>query len=84
MTTPSRHYLDRPTLSAIEQTKRKVWTSLEASSPTRDWLKDGELRTVAAGRLLDLAEAGVTDADELTRRVRETLSLYLTARRRPN
>jgi hypothetical protein len=35
-----------------------------------------------ANRLMDLAEAGVTDADELSRRVRETLSLYY-ARRRP-
>jgi hypothetical protein len=82
MTAPSRHYLGEPTLSAIEQAKREVWTSLQASDPTRDWLKDGELRTVVANRLVDLAEAGVTDADELSRRVRETLSLC-RARRRP-
>jgi hypothetical protein len=77
-----RHYLGEPTLSAIEQAKREVWTSLQASNPTRDWLKNGELRTVVANRLMDLAEAGVTDADDLSRRVRETLSLY-HARRRP-
>ena len=40
-----RHYLGEPTLSAIEQAKREVWTSLQASDPTRDWLKNGELRT---------------------------------------
>jgi hypothetical protein len=77
-----RQYLNEPTLSAIEQAMREVWTSLQASDPSRGWLKNGELRTVVANRLMDLAEAGVTDADELTRRTRETLSLY-RARRRP-
>ena len=53
MTAPSRHYLGDPTLSTIEQAKREVWTSLQVSDPTRDWLKDGELRTVVANRLMD-------------------------------
>jgi hypothetical protein len=79
MTSPYPHYLGESTVCAIEQAMTKVWTSLQASDPSVDWLKNGEVRTVLANRLMDLAEAGVTDANELSKGTLETLTLYLAA-----
>ena len=52
----SYNYLGEQTLCAIEQAMTKVWTSLQTSEPSVDWLKNGELRTLLANRLMDLAE----------------------------
>jgi hypothetical protein len=76
MTSPHSQYLGEQTLCAIEQTMTKLWASLQKSDPSLDWVKNGELRTVLANRLMDLAEAGVTDADELNRRTRHILTRY--------
>jgi hypothetical protein len=82
MTFPYSHnYLGEQTLCAIEQAMTKVWTSLQMSDPSVDWLKDGELRTLLANRLMDLAEAGVTDPDELSRRTQHILKLYRAKQR---
>ena len=72
----SYNYLGEQTLCAIEQAMTKVWTSLQTSEPSVDWLKNGELRTLLANRLMDLAEAGITDPDELSRRTQHILKLY--------
>jgi hypothetical protein len=82
MTSPHPHnYLGEQTLCAIEKAMTEVWTSLQTSDPSVDWLKNGELRSLLANRLLDLAEAGVTDADELSRRTRHILKLYRAKQR---
>jgi hypothetical protein len=61
----------------------KLWASLQKSDPSVDWVKNGELRTVLANRLMDLAEGGVTDADELNRRTRHILTRYRAKQRLP-
>ena len=44
MTSPHPHnYLGEQTLCAIEQAMAKVWTSLQTSEPSVDWLKNGEV-----------------------------------------
>jgi hypothetical protein len=79
----SYNYLGEQTLCAIEQAMTKVWTSLQTSEPSVDWLKNGELRTLLANRLMDLAEAGITDPDELSRRTQHILKLYRAKQRLP-
>jgi hypothetical protein len=59
----------------------KVWASLQKNDPSFDWVKNGELRTLLANRLMDLAEAGVTDAEELSRRTRDISTLYRAKQR---
>jgi hypothetical protein len=84
MTSPHSHdYLGEQTLCAIELAMTKVWSSLQKSDPTVDWIKNGELRTLLANRLMDLAEAGVTDADELCRKTRHILTVYRAKQRLP-
>ena len=61
----------------------KVWASLQKSDPSVDWVQNGELRTLLANRLMDLAEAGVIDVDELSRRTRHILTVYRTKQRLP-
>jgi hypothetical protein len=82
MTAPhSPDYLGEQTLCAIEKAMTNVWTSLQTCDPSVDWLKNGELRTLLANRLMDLAEAGVTDAEELSRRTRHISTLYRAKQR---
>jgi hypothetical protein len=77
MTSPHfQNYLGEQKLCAIEKAMTKLWASLQKSDPSADWVKNGELRTLLANRLMDLAEAGVADADELSRRTRHILTLY--------
>jgi hypothetical protein len=65
----SYNYLGEQTLCAIEQAMTKVWTSLQTSEPSVDWLKN--------------AEAGITDPDELSRRTQHILKLYRAKQRLP-
>ena len=84
MTSPHSHnYLGEQTLCAIEQAMTKVWASLQKSDQSVDWVQNGELRTLLANRLMDLAEAGVIDADELSRRTRHILTVYRAKQRLP-
>jgi hypothetical protein len=66
---PPRLY-DETTLQALEQALRDVWQVLKAHDPFPDGDKDGEresLRKLSA-KLMTLADAGVTDAQELRNR----------------
>jgi hypothetical protein len=79
MLTPSpRGYLDEATLFAIELAMSNVWTTVQARDQFSDWPQNGELRTAVAEKLMDLAEAGVTNADDLTRKTLESLAPYRT------
>ena len=65
---PPRSY-DETTLQALEQALKDVWQVLKAHDPCRDWDKDAEFQRGLAGKLMALADAGVTDRQELRSRV---------------
>ena len=65
---PSRNF-DETTLQALEQALRDVWQVLKAHDPLRDWDKDADFRRGLAEKLMDLADAGVTERQELRSRV---------------
>ena len=65
---PPRLY-DETTLQALEQALRDVWQVLKAHDPFRDWDKDTEFKRGLAAKLMALADAGVTDPQDLRSRV---------------
>ena len=65
---PPKSY-DETTLQALEQALRDVWQVLKAHDPYRDWDKDTDFRRGIAEKLMDLADAGVTERQELRSRV---------------
>jgi len=74
---PPRSY-DETTLQALEQALRDVWQVLKAHEPFRDWDKDEEFKTGLASKLMILADAGVTDPQELRSRVLASCDLALS------
>ena len=65
---PRRIYSDT-TLFALEQAMRDVWEVLKAHAPCSDWDKDPGLQNTLAEMVLDLADLGVTDPQELRSRM---------------
>ena len=65
---PPKSY-DETTLQALEQALRDVWQVLKAHDPLRDWDKDTDFRRALAEKLMDLADAGVTEPQEFRSRV---------------
>ena len=70
----SQNYSER-TLLALEQALRDVWRVLKAHDPDHDWDKDSKFQQGLASTLMDLADAGVTDAQELRNMALATLDL---------
>ena len=68
-----RTYSDT-TLFTLEQAMRDVWEVLEAHAPCSDWDKDPGLQNTLAEMLLDLADSGVTDPQELRSRMLENFN----------
>ena len=64
---PKSH--DETTLIALEQALEDVWQILKAHDPLRDWDKDTDFRRGLADKLMDLADAGVTQPEEFRSRV---------------
>jgi len=71
---PSQSY-DEKTVVALEQALRDVWQVLKAHHPSHDWDRDSEFQQGLASTLMDLADAGVTDAQELRNMALATLHL---------
>ena len=65
---PPKSY-DETTLQALEQALRDVWQVLKAHDPLRDWDQDTDFRRGLAEKLMDLADAGVTEPQEFRSRV---------------
>ena len=65
---PPKSY-DETTLQALEQALRDVWQVLKAHDPLRDWDQDADFRRGLAEKLMDLADAGVTEPQEFRSRV---------------
>ena len=65
---PPKSY-DETTLQALEQALRDVWQVLKAHDPLRDWDKDADFRRGLADKLMDLADAGVTQPQEFRTKV---------------
>ena len=65
---PPKSY-DETTLQALEQALRDVWQVLKAHEPLHDWDKDTDFRRGLAEKLMDLADAGVTEPQEFRSRV---------------
>ena len=63
------------TLLALEQALRDVWQVLKAHDPDHDWDTDSKFQQGLASTLMDLADAGVTDAQELRNMALATLDL---------
>jgi len=61
----------------LEQARRDVWDVLKGHDPYRDWDKDPALKQVLADKLMDLADTGVTDRQELRNRTLSILDLKL-------
>ena len=74
---PPRSY-DETTLQALEQALRDVWQVLKAHDPFRDWNKDADFRRSLAEKLMDLADAGVTEPQELRTRILASCDLKLS------
>jgi hypothetical protein len=58
---------------------RDIWQVLKAYDPHRDWDKDPELNRALVEKLMDLADAGVTDAHEFCSRTLATFDLQSPA-----
>ena len=71
---PSQSY-DEKTVVALEQALRDVWQVLKARHPSHDWDRDSEFHQGLVSTLMDLADAGVTDAQELRNMALATLHL---------
>ena len=71
---PQRSY-DEKTLDALEQALRDVWQVLKAHDQHRDWDKDPETKNEVAEMLMALADAGISDPEELTSRTLECFDL---------
>jgi hypothetical protein len=71
---PSQSY-DEKTVVALEQALRDVWQVLKAHHPSHDWDRDSEFQQGLASTLMDLADAGVTDSQELRNMALATLDL---------
>ena len=61
---PSKSY-DEMTLLALEQALREVRRVLKEHDPYHDWDRDFGFQRDLASTLMDLADAGVTDPQEL-------------------
>ena len=70
----SQSYSER-TLLALEQALRDVWQVLKAHDPYHDWDRDSVFQQGLASTLMDLADAGVTDAQEFRNMALATLDL---------
>ena len=70
----SQSYSER-TLLALEQALRDVWQVLKAHDPYHDWGRDSVFQQGLASTLMDLADAGVTDAQEFRNMALATLDL---------
>jgi hypothetical protein len=75
---PPKSY-DETTLQALEQALKDVWQVLKAHEPFRDWDKDADFRRGLAEKLMDLADAGVTDPQEFRSRVLASCDLALSS-----
>ena len=64
---PKNH--EETTLLALEQALKDVWQALKAHDPDRDWDKDADFRRGLADKLMDLADAGVTEPHEFRTKV---------------
>jgi hypothetical protein len=78
-----RKRYDDTTLLALEQARTDVWDVLKGHDPYRDWDKDPALKQVLAEKLMDLADTGVTDRQELRNGTLATLDLKLLHLARP-
>jgi hypothetical protein len=67
-------FYDGATLGALAQAFRETWAELQARYPSRDWVRDHELRSALADRLLVLADKGLNDPAELQRVALENLA----------
>ena len=65
---PPKSY-DETTLQALEQALKEVGQVLKAHDPLRDWDKDADFRRGLADKLMDLADAGVTEPHEFRTKV---------------
>jgi len=54
-----------------------IWEVLRGHDPYRDWDADPALKQVLADKLMDLADDGVTDRQELRSRTLATLDFKL-------
>lgn len=74
MTYPrSTRSFEETTLQAVEGALRDVWEVLKAREPSHDWDTNSEFQEGLAATLMDLADAGVTDREELRKRALEIL-----------
>ena len=71
---PSKSY-DEMTLLALEQALREVRQVLKEHDPYHDWDRDSEFQRGLASTLMDLADAGVTDPQELRSMALATFAL---------
>ena len=71
---PQRSYVEK-TLDALEQALRDVWQVLKAHDLHRDWDKDPETKNEVAEMLMALADAGISDPEELRSRTLECFDL---------
>ena len=69
------HYYDDAMLLALEEALRDVWQVLTAHNPYLTREADSELQTAVAETLIDLADSGIRDPDELRDRTLQSLSL---------
>ena len=60
-----RQSYDEKTLLALEQARRDIGEVLKGHDPYRDWDNEPALKQVLAEKLMDLADSGVTDRQEL-------------------
>ena len=66
---------DEATLLALEQALRDVWQVLEAHDFYRHSDRDEEFKRSLARTLMELADAGIRDPQQLRARTLETLNL---------
>jgi hypothetical protein len=72
---PPRKHHDEATLVALEQALKDVCQVLKAHDPARNWENDAEVQQALAEKLMDLADAGVKDPEELCSRMLQSFDL---------
>ena len=75
MASRSARSYDDAMLFVLEEALRDVWQVLIAHDPYLTREADSELQTAVAETLIDLADSGIRDPDELRDRTLQSLSL---------
>jgi len=70
---PQFHAYNSDGLWRLERAFGAALKALKVSDPFRDWSKESRLRTVLTEKLLSLMDAGITDPDELQKRILEAM-----------